>query len=55
MEPQVLARWVNEHVRAEIDDDAWHDAHLDQDRARKALKAVADRWDDVTEFLGEQD
>lgn len=55
LEPNVLVQLVSAAVKAHRDQDLWDAAVVKENQARENLKAVAERWDDVTVWLGDQE
>lgn len=51
LEPQVLAGLVTARVDRELDRAAWDEAQEEQQAGRRALRLVAERWDDVEAFV----
>lgn len=50
--PDVLADLIRSHVEPYIDRELWQEREEQEEADREVLRAVADRWDDVREFLG---
>jgi len=55
LEPQVLSALVEAEVETIIDEVAWRDVMDEEQRARDTLQQIADRYDDVVEFLSAED
>lgn len=51
LEPTVLADLIRNAVMELRDDALWQEAVDEEDEHKTKLQAVADRWDDVTEYL----
>ena len=51
LSPAVIAELVENAITDYIDLDQWNAAKAGQTENRKTLKVIADRWDDVQEFL----
>lgn len=51
LEPQVLADLITANIEPLIDRDLWEEVIDVEQAGRDRLKMVADRWDDVIEFL----
>jgi hypothetical protein len=51
LEPQVLADLITANITPLIDYDLWNEVADVEDAGRQRLKMVADRWEDVIEFL----
>jgi hypothetical protein len=55
LEPSVMAQIIEDAVLAVRDEDAWGKAVRRQDHARATLRAVADQWDEVEDFVDADD
>lgn len=51
LEPQVLADLITANIEPLIDRDLWTEVEDVEEAGRERLKLVADRWNDVIEFL----
>ena len=52
LEPSVLAGLVDDGVENVLDHEAWRSSLAEEDGGRDELRAAANRWDNVVEFLG---
>lgn len=53
LEPSVLVNLARENIEAFIDQEAWDATEEEVAEGRRKLTQIADRWDDVTEWLDE--
>lgn len=53
LEPDVLAGIVRDRVEQLLDRDAWAEKVEEEERGKRLLAAVSDRWGDVTDLLEE--
>jgi len=53
LEPAVIAQLIRDAVYAVRDADKWAEMTEAEDGHRKSLTAVSDRWDDVVDFVDE--
>lgn len=51
LEPQVLVDLITSNITPLIDQDLWNEVTEVEEAGRERLKLVADRWDEVVEFL----
>ena len=51
LSPDVLSDLIRRAVESNRDDALWQEAVAAEEQHRKLLKAVSDRWDDVTDYL----
>ena len=52
LEPAVIAALIRDEIMGLIDQDAWDAAGEEIEQGRRQLGQIAERYDDVTEFLG---
>jgi len=52
LDPAVLVALITSEVEALRDDDVWDQATEEEKEHKRLLKAVSDRWADVTEYIG---
>lgn len=55
LEPSVLEDLVRDEINDLRDDDAWEERVEKEKEHKRLLNLVSDRWDEVTEFLGDDD
>jgi len=55
LEPSYMAQIIEETVVGLRDEGQWSEAVARRQRGRDAIQAVADRWGDVEDFVGESD
>jgi len=53
LEPKVLEDLVRDEINSLRDDTPWNDLVAKEERHKRLLSQVSDRWDEVVEFLGE--
>ena len=53
LEPRVLEDLVRDEINSLRDQTPWDDLVAKEDRHKALLTQVSDRWDEVVEFLGE--
>lgn len=54
LEPAVLSQLIRDEIESELDKDEWARATDEQDDHRARLASIADRFDDVVEFLDKE-
>lgn len=54
LEPKVLDALIREQTAEFLDQEMWDERHDQQEKERETLRAAAERWDDVVEFLGQE-
>ena len=52
LEPSVIDQLIRSAITRMLDIEAWNNALRQEQDNHALLQAVADRWDDVTEFVG---
>lgn len=52
LEPAMLDSLIEEHIRSVVDD-SFYQRREEQDRIRAQITAVADRWDEVEDFIAD--
>lgn len=55
LEPAVLVQLVRDHVNEYLDMDRWNERADEETKGKQLLQEVADRWDDVAEFLNHEE